>query len=71
MYTLVRTTPRKQLLTRATPALLLSLVVAEAFYKFHSFVLECVAFLATWYAIELVADIVSRTCGTLLRNSRR
>lgn len=25
-----------------------SLVLAEAFYKFHSFSLECLAFLATW-----------------------
>lgn len=26
-----------------------SLLLAELFYKFHSFTLECVAFLGTWY----------------------
>jgi hypothetical protein len=33
------------------PAGLSALTLAELFYKFHSFTLECLAFLATWYAI--------------------
>jgi hypothetical protein len=37
------------------PTGLAALVVAELFYKFHSFTLECLAFLATWYALDLVA----------------
>jgi hypothetical protein len=35
--------------------LLLAFVVAELFYKFHSFTLECAAFLSTWYVFEAVA----------------
>ena len=33
-------------------AALLALFVAETFYRFHSFTLECLAFLATWYGIS-------------------
>jgi hypothetical protein len=40
--------------------LLLALVIAELFYKFHSFVLECVAFLATWYVLGAVASALVR-----------
>lgn len=29
-------------------------LVAEFFYKFHSFALECAAFLATWYLLSFV-----------------
>ncbi|HSD60255.1 MAG TPA: hypothetical protein VLC55_05315 [Burkholderiales bacterium] len=42
-------------LTREAPAALGALLIAEAFYKFHSFTLECLAFLATWYALSWVA----------------
>jgi len=52
MYTLVRAASRKQLVWQQLPVLSASLVVAEAFYKFHSFTLECAAFLATWYALD-------------------
>ncbi len=31
-----------------------ALVIAELFYKFHSFTLECLAFVATWLALEFV-----------------
>ena len=27
-------------------------MLAEIFFKFHSFTLECVAFLSTWYALS-------------------
>lgn len=39
------------------PSAAASIVIAEVFYKFHSFTLECVAFLATWYAIDQVVAI--------------
>lgn len=29
-----------------------ALGIAEALYHFHSFTLECVAFLATWYVLD-------------------
>lgn len=36
------------------PAITVSLLISEWFYKFHSFTLECLAFLVTWYALDLV-----------------
>ncbi len=33
------------------PCLVVSIFLAEAFYKFHSFSLECLAFLATWFVL--------------------
>lgn len=42
------------------PGLLLALLAAELFYKFHSFMLECGAFLVTWLVIDLVLDSMAR-----------
>ena len=33
-------------------AAIFSLFVAETFYRFHSFTLEFLAFLATWYGVS-------------------
>lgn len=41
-----------------TPAAAIALVIAENFYKFHSFTLECVAFLATTAVIQVVGRAV-------------
>ena len=41
------------------PGLVLAFLVAEVFYKFHSFALECGAFLLTWLVIDLVIDRVA------------
>lgn len=54
MYTLMRAVPKAQLILEHAPALGISLVIAELFYKFGSFTLECVCFLATWFAIDAV-----------------
>ncbi len=59
MYTLFRSVPLRSLLAMQAPALLASFVIAELFYKFHSFTLECLAFLATWFAIDVVLTTVS------------
>ena len=42
------------------PGLLLAFLVAELFYKFHSFALECGAFLVTWLVIDVVIDALAR-----------
>ncbi|CAN5277846.1 hypothetical protein BH11PSE10_BH11PSE10_17820 [soil metagenome] len=42
------------------PGLMLAFLVAELFYKFHSFALECGAFLVTWLVIDLVVDALAR-----------
>ena len=42
------------------PGLLLAFVIAEVFYKLHSFALECGAFLVTWLVIDLVVELLAR-----------
>ena len=53
MYTLIRLLPIQQSVLEQVPALAASLLIAELFYKFGSFTLECLAFLATWFFIDL------------------
>ena len=57
MYTLLRTLSPRLLLAEQLPALSLAWVVAELFYKFHSFSLECAAFLLTWFAFDGVLQV--------------
>ena len=59
MYTLIRSLPIKQLVLQQAPALGLSLVIAELFYKFHSFTLEASAFLITWFVIDGLIQAVT------------
>ena len=59
MYSLVRTMSKKQLLLKQLPSLSLSVIIAELFYKFHSFTLECIAFLATWFVIDALLSLVT------------
>lgn len=61
MYSLLRHVGFRQSLTTEAPALLTSLLVAELFYKFHSFVLECAAFLLTWLCVSFVFASVGAT----------
>lgn len=42
------------------PGLVLAFLIAELFYKFHSFTLECGAFLVTWLAIDMVMEFLAR-----------
>ena len=60
MYTLIKGIGPRQLLLEQVPALSGALVVAELFYKFHSFTLECVAFLATWYVFDVLIQFALR-----------
>src|SRR3954469_16005887 len=41
-----------RLAAQETPSAICALFIAETFYRFHSFTLECVAFLATWYGFS-------------------
>lgn len=59
MYQLLTAISRMQLVGRQAPALVGSVVIAELFYKFHSFTLECAAFLATWFVIDVVIQKVA------------
>ena len=61
MFELLRSSPLRQLLSRQAPTLVISLVVAEMFYKFGSFTLECLGFLATWLVLDAMFALVART----------
>lgn len=52
MYSLLRNAPRPEVIAVHAPALLVAFGIATLFYKFGNFALECIAFLATWFAID-------------------
>lgn len=60
MYTLIRSLPLRQLVVEQVPVFALALLIAELFYKFHSFTLECLAFLATWYVLDGCAKFLRK-----------
>lgn len=60
MYTLFCLLPLKRLAAEQLPALTLAWLIAEFFYKFHSFTLECAAFLATWFAFDVAVQCIHR-----------
>jgi hypothetical protein len=51
------------------PSAVISIIIAELFYKFHSFTLECVAFLATWYVVDQVAAVPYNAVRRRLRRT--
>jgi hypothetical protein len=61
MYSYVKTVGIPTFVLREAPAFGASFLIAELFYKFHSFALETGAFLATWYALSwLQATVTGR-----------
>ena len=58
MYTLFRTTPLSTLLAMQAPTVFVCFVIAELFYKFHSFTLETLAFLATWFVLDAAVTAI-------------
>ena len=60
MYTLICSWRLRQGLFAEMPAFVASLFIAEAFFKFHSFTLECACFLATWTALGTILSFATR-----------
>ncbi len=56
MFTLLKSSKLIDLAVIQAPAFLISILIAELFYKFHSFLLECLAFLVTWFVLDWVAQ---------------
>jgi hypothetical protein len=52
--------PWRELVAEQLPVLAISILIAEFFYKFHSFTLECIAFLATWFSLDWLAEKFAR-----------
>jgi hypothetical protein len=69
VYTLLRLLPAKRIAYEQAPALVAAWLVAELFYKFHSFTLECGAFLATWFVFDaLIQAIVPRNMSSVQKS---
>lgn len=60
MYTLIRSITTRSIAFQQLLSFAIAFGVAELFYKFHSFVLETLAFLATWFVLDFVFDVVVR-----------
>lgn len=54
MYQMLRGRSLKALSIDALPPLVAAFLLAEIFYKWHSFTLECLGFLATWFVLDMV-----------------
>ncbi len=65
MFQLLTQNSSGELLKAQLPVLLAALVVAELFFKFGSFSLECVAFLATWFVFDAAVSALRRRIGGL------
>ena len=69
MYTLMTDVSLRKGMISEGPCLLLSMLIAEAFYKFHSFSLEFLAMLATWLVLSYLVSSV-RGLRTAKQNAR-
>jgi hypothetical protein len=52
MYQLLRGRSLKAISTDALPPLALAFLIAELFFKWRSFTLECAGFLLTWFVLD-------------------
>ena len=60
MFTLLRMLSVRRLLIEQLPSIAAAWLIAELFYKFHSFTLETIAFLATWFVLDFIVQSVRR-----------
>lgn len=52
MFRLLTSISVGEMFKRQLPVFLGAFLIAELFYKFHSFALECAAFLVTWFVLD-------------------
>ena len=71
MYSLITKLPLRELLLRQAPTLIGALVIAEMFYKWHSFLLETGGFLLTWFVFDAIAGAITRLIGGPARTNGR
>lgn len=58
MFRLLTSISTGELFKRQLPVFLVAFLIAELFYKFHSFTLECAAFLGTWFVLDGVVHLL-------------
>jgi hypothetical protein len=66
MYSLLRDGLSRRTALLQIPGLAITIVIAETFYKFHSFTLEFVVALATWTVVDLALTLVARGLESVL-----
>jgi hypothetical protein len=64
MFTLLRMLSVRRLLIEQFPSIAAAWLIAELFYKFHSFSLECAAFLATWFVFDALVQLARHLLGS-------
>jgi hypothetical protein len=60
MFTLIRMLSGRQIMLQQLPPFAVAWLIAELFYKFKSFSLECAAFIATWYVLDAMVQFAIR-----------
>lgn len=63
MFTLLRELPWQRLMYEQLPAFAVAWLLAEMFYKWHSFSLEMLGFLATWFVLDAGVQGARRLMG--------
>jgi hypothetical protein len=64
MYLLTKTNNLKAILERELLPFCVALIIAQVYFKWGSFALELIGFIATWYVLGFTLDSVLR----LIRN---
>ncbi|OAN70692.1 hypothetical protein A8B78_04360 [Jannaschia sp. EhC01] len=65
MFQLLKNLTTGELFLRQLPLFAVSFGLAEVFYKFGSFALECVAFLATWFVLDGLVQLFWRKASAV------
>jgi predicted ABC-type exoprotein transport system permease subunit len=60
MYQFLSGLSQRDLLVRQVPSFSLAFLLASLFYRFGSFALESVAFLATWFVLDAAWGLILR-----------
>jgi len=60
MFSLVKDLGIQVALRQEAVTFVIAFLIAEFFYKFHSFTLECLAFLATWFLLSYLQSLLLR-----------
>jgi hypothetical protein len=60
MFTLLKSLKERHVYLSEPVSFIAALVIAELFYKFHSFLLETGAFLATWFVLGTIVHTLAR-----------
>lgn len=59
MYTLLKSVSLQVVLVQEAPYFIISFAIASLFYKWHSFALETIGFLATWALLSYVGNTLA------------